>query len=87
MNEKYLSSLLKKEFLPGHVVLFSFQRKNRNFPGIAFVRNIQGDFLKDSLGNYFSVPQLARSMTNMPAFFVNGNTPEGIYRMDGFDTS
>ncbi len=38
-------------------------------------------------GTFFSVGQLARSGSNMPGYVSLGNTPQGIFRMDGFDTS
>ncbi|MEO6547616.1 MAG: hypothetical protein ABIN94_06435 [Ferruginibacter sp.] len=75
------------DFLPDQTVLFSFQRKNRNYPGIAVIRDDQGDFVRDEKGNIFSVPQLARSINNLPGYLTNGNTPQGIFRMYGFDTS
>ncbi len=79
--------LLQKSYLPGHTIVFSFQRKNRNYPGLVMVRDASGKFIKDSLGNYFSVPQLARSVNNLPGYLTNGNTPEGIFRMKGYDVS
>jgi hypothetical protein len=82
-----LEYLLHKNYLPGHVLLFSFQRKNRNYPGLVLVRDAAGNFMKDSSGSYFSVPQLARSISNLPPYLSNGNTPEGIFRMRGYDVS
>lgn len=82
-----LSPFFKKNYLPGHVLVFSFQRKNRNYPGIVMVRDANGTFIKDSNGRYFSVPQLARSTNNLPGYLTNGNTPEGIFRMKGYDVS
>jgi hypothetical protein len=51
------------------------------------VRDASGNFRKDSTGNYFAVPQLARSINNLPGYISNGNTPEGIFRMKGYDVS
>jgi hypothetical protein len=76
-----------KNIAPRQVLLISFQRKNRNFPGIALIRDASGNFVKDETGNTFSVPQLARSMSNLPFYLTNGNTPQGIFRMNGFDVS
>ncbi|RYY68360.1 MAG: hypothetical protein EOO13_12535, partial [Chitinophagaceae bacterium] len=70
-----LSSLLKRDYLRGHTLIFSFQRKNRNYPGIVMVRDPNGNFIMDSAGQYFSVPQLARSINNLPGYISNGNTP------------
>ena len=82
-----LEALFSKTYLPGHVVVFSFQRRNRNHPGLVMVRDAEGNFVKDSTGNYFSVPQLARSISNLPGYLTNGNTPEGVFRMKGYDVS
>ncbi len=76
-----------KKSIPGQTLLISFQRKNRNFPGIVIIRDASGNFIKDETGNIFSVPQLARSMSNLPFYLTNGNTPQGIFRMDGFEVS
>jgi hypothetical protein len=51
------------------------------------VRDSAGNFVKDAYGNVFSVPQLARSISNLPGYISNGNTPQGIFRMYGTDVS
>ena len=82
-----LNDLVSKNFLPGQIVIYSFQRKNRDYPGMVLIRNAAGNFVADSSGNIFHVPQLARSITNLPGYLRNGNTPQGIFRMYGFDVS
>lgn len=82
-----VADLLSTEFLKNEIVLFSFQRKNRNYPGLAMVRSKDGKFIKEESGKYFAVPQLARSMSNMPGYITNGNTPQGIFKITGFDVS
>lgn len=82
-----LVPFFQKNYLPGHTLVFSFQRKNRNYPGIVMVRDGNGNFIMDSSGRYFSVPQLARSINNLPGYLSNGNTPEGLFRMKGYDVS
>jgi len=79
--------LLNAHFLKGNTLLFSIQRKNRNYPGIVIVRDTNGNFITDEKGKLFAVPQLARSITNLPGYLTNGNTPQGIFRMYGFDIS
>lgn len=74
-------------FQPGKVVVFSFQRSNRDYPGLVVVRRADGTFIKGPDSNYFAVPQLARSITNLPYYTHDGNTPQGIYRMDGLGFS
>jgi hypothetical protein len=82
-----VKDLLNASFLPGEMVVYSFQRKNRNFPGLVLVRGKDGKFIKDANEKYFSVPQLARSNSNMPGYLTNGNTPQGIFKIFGFAVS
>jgi hypothetical protein len=82
-----LKDLLNHTFFTNAKVVFSFQRKNRNYPGITIIRDSTGNFVTDTYGNIFSVTQLARSINNLPGYLSNGNTPEGIFRLYGFDVS
>lgn len=79
--------ILNKNFLQGKIIMYSFQRKDRDYPGIVIIRNREGKFIRDSSGNIFNVSQLARSITNLPGYLTNGNTPQGIFKMYGFDVS
>lgn len=83
----YLHEFLEKKYLIGNTIMISFQRKNRDYPGLVLVKDRYGNLIKTDSGDYFAVPQLARSITNLPGYLTNGNTPEGILRMDGFDHS
>ncbi|MEO6232556.1 MAG: hypothetical protein ABIP10_20665 [Ferruginibacter sp.] len=87
IDNKIIATIFDPEFLKKTTILFSFQRPNRNYPGLAIVRDSTGNFVLDDYGNIFSVPQLARSLSNLPGYLTNGNTPQGIFRMCGFDTS
>jgi hypothetical protein len=82
-----IRQILSKDFLPAQTIVFSFQRSNRNYPGIAIVRDSSGHFIQDSSGIPFYIPQLARSITGLPFYFTGGNTPQGIFKMNGLDTS
>ncbi len=82
-----IKTFFDKNYLPDQMLVFSFQRKDRNYPGIAMVRHTDGSFVKNADGKYFAVGQLARSVSNMPGYISNGNTPQGIFRITGFDTS
>jgi hypothetical protein len=79
--------ILHQSFFKSAVVVYSFQRKNRNYPGMAVVRDSSGNFVKGLYTDFFYVPQLARSITNLPGYISNGNTPQGIFRMFGFAVS
>ncbi|MGI8583430.1 MAG: hypothetical protein ACR2KX_14620 [Chitinophagaceae bacterium] len=84
---KILPDIFSKEFLAGNVIMYSIQRKKRDYPGIVIIRDKQGNFIRENNGKVFNVPQLARSITNLPGYLTNGNTPQGIFRMYGFDVS
>jgi hypothetical protein len=86
-EKELLTTLLDKTFLPGETVMYSLQRKNRNYPGMVIIRNAQGKIVTDDSGKIFNIPQLARSISNLPYYLTNGNTPQGIYRMYGFAVS
>jgi hypothetical protein len=87
IENKFFTDILNKRFLPGQIIMYSFQRKDRNYPGLVLIRTREGKFIRDSSENIFYAPQLARSITNLPFYLTNGNTPEGIFRMHGFDVS
>ncbi len=82
-----VKALLHHPFFENATVIYSIQRSNRNYPGLVMVRDSVGNFVKDVYGNFFSVPQLARSITNLPGYLTNGNTPQGIFRMFGINVS
>jgi hypothetical protein len=87
IESKLFDQILDKNFLPGQIVMYSLQRKNRDYPGLVIVRNKEGIFVRDSANKIFNVAQLARSITDLPGYLTNGNTPEGIFRMHGFNVS
>jgi hypothetical protein len=69
------------------LVIFSIQRSNRDYPGLLIIRKPDGKFLRDESGKIFSIPQLARAITDLPGYITNGNTPEGILSIQGIDFS
>ena len=82
-----LQDIFSKNFLPGQTIIYSLQRKNRNYAGLVLIRKADGSFVKEKDGSLFHTAQLARAITNYPFYITNGNTPQGIYRWTGFDTS
>jgi hypothetical protein len=82
-----LQNVVHHSFMPGTVVVISIQRRNRDYPGLVLVRDTTGRLLRDATGQYWSVPQIARSINNLPGGFSMGNTPQGIFRMFGFGRS
>ncbi len=87
-NKSLLADILHHPFFPKAKIVYSIHRRNRNYPGLAIIRDSAGQFVKDTItGDYFAVPQLARSISNLPFYFTGGNTPQGIFRMYGFAVS
>ncbi len=68
-------------------IIYSIQRKNRDYPGLAFIQNADGSFVKDAKGKLKTFVQLARSASNLPYYITNGSTPQGIFRIDSTDVS
>lgn len=67
--------------------IYSFQRWNRDYPGLAILQNADGSFAKDSSGKLLVVEQLARSASGLPYFITDGNTPQGIFSITGLQVS
>lgn len=83
-----LPAFFSPRFFPGRTILYSLQRKNRDYPGLAIIRKGDGSFVTTGEADtVFWVPQLARSITNLPFYLRNGNTPQGIFKMNGFGVS
>lgn len=68
-------------------VVYSFQRHNRDYPGLAIIQNANGSFMRYSDGRLMVFEQLARSASDMPYFIPDGNTPQGIYSIQGTATT
>lgn len=67
----------------GQKMVYSFQRWNRDYPGLAIIQQADGSFAKDSSGRLLVFRQLARSASDLPYFITNGSTPQGIYSIQG----
>ncbi|MDR3714346.1 MAG: hypothetical protein P4L51_16125 [Puia sp.] len=71
----------------GQKTVYSFQRWDRDYPGLAIVQNADGSFAKDAEGRLQVFEQLARSGSDLPCFISNGSTPQGIFRITGIGVS
>lgn len=79
-----LTELLSHKFQSGKTILYSFHRKDRNYPGITIIKKPNGEFLKNDDGTIFNIPQLALSYSNLPSYIPSGNTPQGIFSIVGW---
>jgi len=82
-----LSELFRYQKTTGQKVIYSFQRYNRDYPGLAVVQNADGSFVKSADGMLLVFEQLARSGSDLPYFIPNGSTPQGIYSIQGTNSS
>jgi hypothetical protein len=82
-----ITSLFQHQKTTAQKIIYSFQRWNRDYPGLAIIQNADGSFAKDSAGKLLVFEQLARSGSNLPYFITNGNTPQGIFSIQGIAIS
>jgi len=82
-----VNDLFQQESANHIKTIYSFQRQNRNYPGIAIVQLEDGHFARDQQGKLIMVEQLARSASNLPYFLTDGSTPQGILRIHGTEIS
>jgi hypothetical protein len=74
-----IKDLLKHSLHPDYITVYSFYRKNRDYIGQTIFRKKDGTFLRNNSNELIAVPQFSRSVTNLPSYLTNGNTPQGIY--------
>lgn len=82
-----ISLLFEQQKILGQKIIYSFQRWNRDYPGLAIIQFADGSFAKDTAGKLLSFQQLARSASDLPYFITNGSTPQGIYSIQGTEIS
>ena len=82
-----ISLLFGQQKILGQKIIYSFQRWNRDYPGLAIIQYADGSFAKDTVGKLLSFQQLARSASDLPYFITNGSTPQGIYSIQGTEVS
>jgi hypothetical protein len=63
--------------------IYSFQRHNRDYSGLAIIQNADGTFMRYADGRLMVFEQLARSASGLPYFIPDGNTPQGVYSIQG----
>jgi len=83
MQPPPFKDLLWHNFPTRSPVVFSIQRPDRRFPGLSLIRESDGRFVRNSDGSLFNVQQLALSNSNLPGYITNGNTPAGIFSIQG----
>ncbi len=64
------------------VKLFLFCRHNRSYPCRFVLKDMYDRLVRDSHGEIWSLPALAKSAGNLPFYKTNGYTPEGVHTID-----
>jgi hypothetical protein len=82
-----ITNLFSAQQQHGRKMIYSLQRWNRDFPGLAIIQDANGKFARDSDGRLIIIRQLARSASNLPYFITNGNTPQGVFSIQGTGVS
>ena len=82
-----LKELLAHPFMEGKTIIYSLQRTNRKYPGITIIKKPDGTFVKGKNDSIFYVKQLALSVSGLPGYLSQGNTPQGIFSVVGFYVS
>ena len=75
-----INELIRYQQQLGNKIIYSFQRWNRDYPGLAIVQNADGSIVRREDGRIMIFEQLARSASDLPYFITNGNTPQGLYK-------
>ena len=82
-----IGELFASQAKTGAKTIYSLQRWDRDYPGLAIVQNADGSFVRDENGRLQVFEQLARSGPGLPYFLTNGNTPQGVFSIQGTDVS
>ncbi|MCF6271522.1 MAG: hypothetical protein L3J41_17575 [Melioribacteraceae bacterium] len=82
-----LKDILSNKFIEGKTIIYSFHRRDRSYPGITIIKKPNGEFVKGDNDSIFYVEQLALSVTNLPGYLSQGNTPQGIFSVVGYYNS
>ncbi|MGC9513752.1 MAG: hypothetical protein ACP5D8_08995 [Fidelibacterota bacterium] len=82
-----VDQLLSPDFLKGYPVFYTFFRQNRDYPGITICRLADGSLKKEDDQTLWTVWHLGRSNSGLSGYVTHGNTPEGLYSLQGITQS
>lgn len=81
LSVKDLQDILN--FKNNKLSLYAIVPSNRRHLGKLLIKKSNGEFVKDTSGNIWSISILASSGRGLPFHHSNGQTPMGIYSIDG----
>lgn len=71
----------------GKTTIYSIQRRNRDYAGLTIVKKPDQTFLRNADGNLFAIPHFTRSLSGLPGYLTNGNTPQGIFSLQSIEAA
>ena len=77
-----LKDLLTWTIAPGQLQMYAICRPDRGVLCQTVLKDRQGQFIRQN-GQLWSVPLLTRSLHGLSSVFTRGQTPQGIYRLEG----
>lgn len=86
LTKAKIDELIKFRSNSKEASFFVFVYKNRDIPGELMIQSAKGKMLQEN-GDTLRFKLLARSITNLPEYITNGNTPQGVYSVQGFGSS
>ncbi len=78
-----LADLLKWQIAPKQLHLYVLCQRDRYVLCRAVLKDRQGQFVRHSNGTLWSIPLLLKSLHQLNWNFERGQTPQGIYRIEG----
>ncbi len=78
-----LGDLLRWEIAPKQLHLYAVCQPDRDVLCRTVLKNRDGEFVRHADGKLWSVPLLLRSIHGLAWNFSRGQTPQGIYRIEG----
>jgi hypothetical protein len=80
-NHQNIQELLDFNF--NETVVFALLPLNRTRPGTLVIKKNDGTWSKDKSGSIWSLPVLGMSSRGLDYHYTNGQTPQGVYTVDG----
>jgi len=80
VRNNQLDELIRYRQNANEASVYVIVSKNRDFPGYAIIQDDDGHIIKEK-NDTLRIKLLARSVTNLPGYLTNGNTPTGVFSM------
>jgi len=86
VSSSELEELIRYRENANEATLYVIVNRNRDLPGYAIIQKSDGRIIKRN-NDTLRIKLLARSITNMPGYLTNGNTPTGVFSMQSISNS